>query len=97
MMQETGDDLEWLRSAYLAIARTAASVFKKRKVDRFEIYLSKFPEEEDRMEKMVMGSGYDAIAQGKLHWACRAPLDPHVKYKDLEDNWKEFKATQCKD
>ncbi|MCJ1391576.1 hypothetical protein MMC18_004440 [Xylographa bjoerkii] len=88
MRRETDDNLEWLRRAYREIGNIIASKFKGRGLDRFEIFLSEWFEEVDRIETMVLGTGYDALARGKVYWADRQPFDPHTK-PDEEDEAAE--------
>ena len=74
---EEHDDMEWLRGAYYRIAETLMPLSS---VDRFEMFFSKYFEEEEVCEKKVKGEAYDALARGKIHWSKRWELDPHSPY-----------------
>ena len=74
------DDLDWVYELHREISRVIALKFKGRGLDRFEVFSNFWCEEEDELEKMVMGDGYDALARGKVHWEDRSPSDPHRKF-----------------
>ena len=69
-------ELEWFLTTY----RRLASAMKPLKgIRHFEVFLSYRREEEEFMEKEVMGDDYDALAGGKIHWTKRCPFDPHLQ------------------
>ena len=70
--------LEWALVNYRRIARITTLELQGQGLDRFEVFLGE-GSEEDKIERTVMGNGYDALARGKLLREERLSSNPHMK------------------
>lgn len=71
-------DYSWLRTAYTALfAPLYEHMSGERRPKKFHVYLCEWTDEEEKVEKKLMGGEYESAAEGKLAYWERHPRYPH--------------------
>ena len=78
-LNNEGDfDYSWLRASYATLMKPLhAHMSGQSRPEKFHVFLSWWEEEEEKMEKALMGPQYESVPEGKLAWKARDPRFPH--------------------
>ena len=78
-LNNDGDfDYSWLRASYATLMKPLhAHMSEQSRPEKFHVFLSWWEEEEEKIEKDLMGRQYESGSEGKLEWRARDPRFPH--------------------
>ena len=78
-LNNDGDyDYGWLRASYATLTKPLHdNMSEQSRPEKFHVFLSWWFEEEEKMEKGLMGQQYESASEGKLAWRKRHPNFPH--------------------
>ena len=78
-LNNDGDyDYGWLRASYATLTKPLHDHMREqRRPEKFHVFLSWWEEEEEKMEKGLMGQQYESASEGKLAWRRRHSSFPH--------------------
>lgn len=78
-LNNDGDyDYSWLRASYTALTKPLHEHMREQsRPEKFHVFLSWWIEEEEKIEKELMGQQYESASEGKLAWRARDPRFPH--------------------
>ena len=78
-LNNDGDyDYSWLRASYTTLTKPLHDYMsEKSRPEKFHVFLSWWDEEEEKIEKELMGRQYESASEGKLAWRARDPRYPH--------------------
>ena len=78
-LNNDGDyNYSWLRASYATLTKPLHDHMSEQlRPEKFHVFLSWWVEEEEEIEKELMGRQYESASEGKLAWRARDPRFPH--------------------